>query len=128
MSSSRYSQTKTISFSKDNLDVYDLLQEQPNASRYICDAIRFYNQHKNHSFQPSLSELEIEKLIYNKLLELVNINEIAMSLENNTNGNAELSKNTDKANDELNDNDTPNVNELLAKNHKNILQFKSSTF
>ncbi len=33
---------KQISFSKENSDVWDILNNQKNASQYVCEAVRAY--------------------------------------------------------------------------------------
>lgn len=35
---------KQISFSKENSDVWDILDKQKNASQYVCEAVRAYKK------------------------------------------------------------------------------------
>lgn len=37
---------KLISFNEDNTDILDLLNNKSNASQYVCEAVRFYDQYK----------------------------------------------------------------------------------
>ena len=50
----------TISFSKEYRDIYDLLKNKSNASRYVCELVR-------ESLQHSSLEAKIEKVV-NRML------------------------------------------------------------
>lgn len=102
------------------MDVYNILQQQPNASQYICNAIRFYEKYKNYDFESSLSKNEIEKIVQTKILEIIQNKEIASNLENNI---QQKESNSDK-----NVANKPNVYDLMAKNKDSILKFKNKSF
>ena len=62
---------KQISFSEDNKDVYEIVQAADNASKLVCDAVRFYVEHKdsnaNVALRPAVDKEEIRKLIKEEL-------------------------------------------------------------
>ena len=72
----------TLTFSKKNSDVKDILANKMNvkgfvATDYICDAIRFYESNKDRDFNSDnkINAHDIEKLIEEKIKEvLANIN------------------------------------------------------
>jgi hypothetical protein len=49
---------KLLTFNEDNKDIYELLNKKSNASQYTCEAVRFYERHKD--FIPSVSTIEIK--------------------------------------------------------------------
>ncbi len=49
---------KQISFSKDNLDVYEILNEQKNASQYVCEAVRAYKNKEDSIVTVDKDELK----------------------------------------------------------------------
>ena len=46
---------KQISFSTEYLDLLDIVNKQPNASRYICEAIKFYEKYKDKNIDVVLA-------------------------------------------------------------------------
>lgn len=99
------------------MDVYNILQQQSNASQYICDAIRFYEKYKDYDFESGLSKEEIEKIVQTKILEIMQLEGISSNLKN------------DKQNDGAeNSTSVSNVYELMAKNKDSILKFKNKSF
>lgn len=49
---------KQISFSKENLDVWDILNNQKNASQYVCDAVRSYKGKEDSMITVDKDELQ----------------------------------------------------------------------
>lgn len=83
----------TLSFSRKNLDIFNLLVEKRengpfNQNEYICNAIRFYEENKGKNGR--FMEIDaINKLIEDKLIEFKNnyLSEVSADRENNNNDN-----------------------------------------
>ncbi|MCD3211837.1 hypothetical protein G8T71_10775 [Clostridium botulinum C/D] len=80
--------TLTVSFSKKNLDVKNLIDNKKEQiegfehSKYVCDAIRFYEKYKNKEFN-NINKDEIIRLVderFEKLKEQLLSNEVVVSL------------------------------------------------
>ncbi|MCT4542354.1 MAG: hypothetical protein N4A63_02290 [Vallitalea sp.] len=53
---------KLLSFSDDNMDILDLLNEKSNASQYVCEAVRFYEINKTLNNNIARIEDKIDKM------------------------------------------------------------------
>lgn len=53
---------KQISFSKENLDVWSILDGEKNASQYVCDAVRAYREKED-------SRITVDKESLKKLIK-----------------------------------------------------------
>ncbi|WP_039242703.1 hypothetical protein [Clostridium botulinum] len=80
--------TLTVSFSKKNLDVKNLIDNKKEQiegfehSQYVCDAIRFYEKYKDKEFN-NINKDEIIRLVderFEKLKEQLISNEVVVSL------------------------------------------------
>lgn len=49
---------KQISFSKENLDVFEILNNQKNASQYVCEAVRAYKNQEDAVITVDREELK----------------------------------------------------------------------
>ncbi|WP_039237500.1 hypothetical protein [Clostridium sp. K25] len=102
--------TLTVSFSKKNLDVKNLIDSKKEQiegfehSQYICDAIRFYEENKNKTFDSTINADEIRKLVDERFeelkKELLNNNELVVEIdsEKESFNNEILEKNIDAIN------------------------------
>lgn len=57
---------KLLTFNQDNKDILELLNDRSNASQYVCEAVRFYEQYKSMANSMTRIEQKID-LISNKL-------------------------------------------------------------
>lgn len=67
MKNKKTTERKTLSFSQQNLDVLEILDEKANASQYVCDAIRFYEKYKDRDDNLAISEQDIENIVDSRI-------------------------------------------------------------
>ena len=81
----------TLTFAKKNKDVQDHLEElkknKVTITDYLCDAVRFYEKHKEDSFKPPVIDLsEVTEMIENKFRSIEKL-----VINSNTLGKQEVS-------------------------------------
>ncbi|GKX29038.1 hypothetical protein SH1V18_15180 [Vallitalea longa] len=54
---------KLLTFNEDNKEVLELLNNKSNASQYVCEAVRFYEQNKNVSIDLTRIEDKINLIL-----------------------------------------------------------------
>ncbi|CAG7841152.1 hypothetical protein CLOHAE12215_02576 [Clostridium haemolyticum] len=102
--------TLTVSFSKKNLEIKELIEDKKEKikgfehSQYICDAIRFYEENKNKTFDSTINADEIRKLVDERFQELKN------ELLNNKESLIALDDEKEKFNDAILEENIENIN------------------
>ncbi|KLU74306.1 hypothetical protein [Clostridium botulinum] len=101
--------TLTVSFSKKNLDVKNLIDNKKEQmegfehSQYVCDAIRFYEKYKDKEFN-NINKDEIRKIVDERFQELKN------ELLNNKESLVALDDEKEKFNDAILEQNIENIN------------------
>lgn len=101
--------TVTVSFSKKNLDVKNLIDSKKEQiegfehSQYVCEAIRFYEKYKDKELG-SINKDEIRKLVDERFQELKN------ELLNNKESLIALDDEKEKFNDAILEENIENIN------------------
>ncbi|GMQ64367.1 hypothetical protein [Vallitalea maricola] len=54
---------KLLTFNEDNKDILDLLNNKSNASQYVCEAVRFYEQYRNMAVSMTRIEDKLDLLL-----------------------------------------------------------------
>jgi len=54
---------KLLTFNEDNKEILDLLNNKSNASQYVCEAVRFYEQYRNMAVSMTRIEDKLDLLL-----------------------------------------------------------------
>lgn len=78
----------TLTFSRKNEDVKDILDKKKNKgiiiTDYLCQAVRFYEENKEKNLNNS-SNIDITDLVRKEMEKILNAKEVSESVEKNVN-------------------------------------------
>ncbi|GMQ60304.1 hypothetical protein AN1V17_47040 [Vallitalea sediminicola] len=75
---------KLLTFNEDNKEILDLLNNKSNASQYVCEAVRFYEQYRNMAVSMTRIEDKLDLILKDKTNGSVNNNTNKLTLADET--------------------------------------------